>query len=656
MIVACHRRYLYCFLLGGAIEALSVPALSQAANIYSLSLQDLMNTKVSVASRYEESVHSAPGVISVITREQIQAYQARNLGDVLNRIVGAQFLSPDVFMDQTLSMRAQSITPYNNHILILQNGRPIRDPITGGFKATLYVGFPLNSIDKIEIIRGPGSVLYGSTAFSGVINIITRDNSKNTITGGIQTGNYQQQKRYLDIDHQTDNWSLNLGFQHEQNDGPEYRFTDYEGTLYEDNFEKDVWGLTSEVTYQDLTANMYWSYYRPYSLNGNEAWQPGFVNDHETQFVDLTYSTALSDSSQINVSYTFNKHIWHSKGSSFGNSDSSGVSNQLEAFYQAHLANSLEYILGGGYEYVEWSAGRLVPGHQQSAFLYTQAKYQVNDDLSAIVGAQWNRIHEVKSNLSPRLGLIYQLNKKLTAKFLYSEAFRRGYPFETSFAVVVFRGNPELEPEEIKTYEVQLIHHTPLSESSLTYYHSKMENLITRKFFSAPESQPPFYLQYLNQGEWSFWGLEYEGQYKLLMNMSLIGNASYQQNKRDGIANAALHPSTLLKLGVDVQFDRWNASLFHVYQSKPYATTRVRSDSAIVNQQPQEAHLLSAKFSTSWNDLFTQKLTRDIRFSLEIDNLLDDDFAYPDYPNKGVNSLMPSRGGRTWHLGLELSF
>ena len=73
-----------------------------------------------------------------------------------------------------LTMRGDATLGANNHILVLVNGRPIQESTHGGMIHPFLRSFPLASVKQIEIIRGPGSVLYGTNAYVGVINVITK--------------------------------------------------------------------------------------------------------------------------------------------------------------------------------------------------------------------------------------------------------------------------------------------------------------------------------------------------------------------------------------------------------------------------------------------------------------------------------------------------
>ena len=163
---------------------MSLPAVNGQDELMSggtdMSLEDLVNVKITVASKNAESISDAPGVISVITQDQLKRFGGTTLGDVLKRV--PSFLGTTVYMTDrsVIASRGEQAMPSSSHILLLINGRPIREVLEGGIKSEVYETFPVNMIERIEVIRGPGSVLYGSQAFSAVINVVTKSPDKNT--------------------------------------------------------------------------------------------------------------------------------------------------------------------------------------------------------------------------------------------------------------------------------------------------------------------------------------------------------------------------------------------------------------------------------------------------------------------------------------------
>ena len=188
---------------------------------YKLSLEDLMNVNVVSASRKEEEQHLAPGVMDVISAQEIENYGARHLRDVIDRLVGIQVLGSHQDFHSKTSMRAINSSHHEATVLILLNGRPMRQATDGGLNSDLYIGFPLKSIERIEVVRGPGSVIYGTNAMAGVINIITRDakTSVNRNEAEVSAGSFGMKQLMLSSLTGDDDYSLNIEFNHISADG-----------------------------------------------------------------------------------------------------------------------------------------------------------------------------------------------------------------------------------------------------------------------------------------------------------------------------------------------------------------------------------------------------------------------------------------------------
>ena len=139
-----------------------------ATSLFDLSLKELLATEVvTTASKYQQDWSSASAVSSTITRTEIEAFGANNLVEVLERVVSIHMTGSNFFPQNVTAMRGDLLGHYDNHILLLLNGRPLRESYSGGVNFSIYTAFPLSVIERIEIIRGPGSVLYGTNAYSG---------------------------------------------------------------------------------------------------------------------------------------------------------------------------------------------------------------------------------------------------------------------------------------------------------------------------------------------------------------------------------------------------------------------------------------------------------------------------------------------------------
>ena len=146
---------------------------SQFGTMLAMNLEELADFEVELATGTSKPINLAPAVASVITAEQIEEMGATTLDQVLETVPGFHVEpSGTAFFASVWSIRGihTSISP---HVLLLINSVPYRFNYTGS--RPLYFKMPVAMIKRVEVIRGPGSALYGADAFSGVVNILTKD-------------------------------------------------------------------------------------------------------------------------------------------------------------------------------------------------------------------------------------------------------------------------------------------------------------------------------------------------------------------------------------------------------------------------------------------------------------------------------------------------
>lgn len=157
-----YFTFVFLFALNGAAQALEAPN----DTLYDLGLEELM--KVNIASREAVSQTEAPGIITVITRDEIKNSGARNLVDVLMLVPGFQFATD---YNGTLSLGVRGLWAIEGKVLLMVDGMDMNDLY---YNSSLYhYAFPVDQISRIEVVRGPGSVIYGGAAEYAVINVIT---------------------------------------------------------------------------------------------------------------------------------------------------------------------------------------------------------------------------------------------------------------------------------------------------------------------------------------------------------------------------------------------------------------------------------------------------------------------------------------------------
>ncbi len=171
---------------------------SNVEELTELSLEELMEVRVvTIATGAKQTTIQASAVTTVITAEDIQAMGSNELSEVLQSVPGVYVRRSGTFYQATYAIRGIS-TGFNPEVLMMINSIPLNQLVIGGSRRPIWDAPRLHDIARIEIIRGPGSAVYGADAYSGVINIITK-NAKDiagTEVGG-RVGSFDSREAWL---------------------------------------------------------------------------------------------------------------------------------------------------------------------------------------------------------------------------------------------------------------------------------------------------------------------------------------------------------------------------------------------------------------------------------------------------------------------------
>ncbi len=155
---------------------------SPTPNLAGMSLEDLMNVEVTSVSKKEQKLSQAAAAVYVITQEDIRRSGATNIPDVLRMAPGVDVAQIDGHV-WAISIRGFG-NRFTNKVLVLIDGRSVYTPTTSGVNWDQQ-NVPLEDIERIEVIRGPGGTVWGANAVNGVINITTK--SAKATRGGLIT-------------------------------------------------------------------------------------------------------------------------------------------------------------------------------------------------------------------------------------------------------------------------------------------------------------------------------------------------------------------------------------------------------------------------------------------------------------------------------------
>ena len=160
--------YVVSFLVSGSTKAGTGGLSDEEALLQLYGNEEL----ITIATGKKQPISKAPAVTTVITAADIKAIGATDLDEVLETVPGLHVARSNIGYNPIYSIRG-IYSGFNPQVLVLINSIPITNLFQGD-RNQIWGGMPIEAIERIEVIRGPGSAVYGADAFAGVINIITK--------------------------------------------------------------------------------------------------------------------------------------------------------------------------------------------------------------------------------------------------------------------------------------------------------------------------------------------------------------------------------------------------------------------------------------------------------------------------------------------------
>lgn len=633
---------------------LSEPALGDdKSSLLALSLEELLDIKVVTASKREESLLDAPGVVTVITAEDIKAFGARNLEDVLLRSPSYRSFDSYAFNATGASLRAGATQHINNHVLYLVNGRPLRESQNGGRQTDINLLFPLSAIARIEIIRGPGSVLYGSNAFNGTINLITKDPASGVhgdvamvvgengyqrleASGGVQNSSGLEASAYINL---------------LSEDGATITAYDDQRQLGSSELYRDGYFVKLDTSYRGFAAEVMVSEVKLPNIGGPFRWTGLDEWRHFREYINLSYKHNFGDDWSSTAHYTRNHAGMDVDTPQDAEFRSNGYLYELTV--NGKINEQMDMVVGLVRDRVEGDLdirGGRYSNDRNS--VYGQLDYRFTPNTKVTAGFQWNKPEGLDSHIAPRLALIHKFSDRWTIKTLYAEAYRSPFGTEIGFDSGFLQGNPELEPETIETYELQVNRTGDDSTLAATFYQSKSNDLIGRRRIDNAAV-------FVNiDQEITYQGIELEGRWFITPQLQLQGNASYQETEDDqGHSDIMIGSNEMIKLGLAYTTESGiTASIWNNYFAEVNKLEDLpESNTIVVNPKAKAVNLLSVNLRANLGALLDKPELQSTVLSVYADNLLDEEVWYPEMGQKSVNTY-PQSHARGVYLQLSIGF
>jgi len=637
------------------------------------SIEDLMNMEVASvysASKYSQKVTEAPSSVTIVTSDQIQRYGYRTLAEILSSVRGF-YVSSDRNYSYVGVRGFARPGDYNTRILVLVDGHRINDNIYDQGWVGRELPIEVDLIDRVEIVRGPSSSLYGANAFFAVVNVITkRGRDVNGIEVSAEVASFgTYQARFTYGKKISDKLEMLVSGTHYDSRGPHRLYIKEFDTPASNNGvavgvdDEKATNLVASVSFGDFTLH---GTYGDREKGIPTAAFETFFGDSGTRtndrrgFLDLQYDHTFSN--QLNLvarvsydSYSYNGDYIYDRSEDSSpllmvNKDSvqgrwwTGELQLTKTIRKHRLTLGTEYRDNLRQNQNNYDLGSeatpYVDDRRTSRNLgfFFQDEFRIGENLTFTAGARYDHHSTFGGTMKPRLALIYHPVATATVKLLYGEAFRAPNNYEFYYgAANQFIANADLKPETISTtelvFEKYLGDHVRLSASGYVY---RIKGLISQ--ITDPADGV---ITFTNKEQIAARGVELELESKLPGGFE--GNVSYTlQQTRERITGLQLSnsPRHLGKLNVIAPLLK--QKLFAAFQFQ-YSSPRGTLDGSSLPP------LYLSHFT-----LFGQKLTKGLDATFGVYNLFDQKYSDPGSEEHLQNGI--EQNGRNLRLKFTYHF
>ena len=532
------------------------------ADLEKKSLEELMNLEVESvysASKYSQKVTEAPSSVSIVTSEQIQRYGYRTLADILRSVRGFYVTNDRNYI--YLGVRGFARPgDYNTRVLLLIDGHRINDNVYDQASLGRDLPIEVDLIERVEIVRGSSSSLYGTSAFFAVINVITkRGRDIKGIEVSAAAESFGTFKTRLTYGKKTDNFELLVSGSHYGSHGQrQLYFKEFDTPLTNNGVAVDADDEEASSAFANLS-------FRDFTLHGTYGSREKGIptgsfgtvfNDPRTRtkdrrgYLDLQYEHTFSNQWGVLARASYDSYRYdgvyiydfsdnstpllvvqkdYSRGSWW-----SGELQLTKILGRNRLNLGTEYRDNltqnqGNYDVDPQLTNLDDRRKSKNVAFFLQNEFSIRENLTVSVGARYDHHSTFGGTINPRLALIYHPMAKTTVKLLYGEAYRAPNNYELYYGSgSTLQTTPTLRPETITTnelvFEKYLGDHLRLSASGYVY---RIKGLISQETNPADGS-----ITFINKEQVASKGLELEIEGKL--GGGIEGNLAYTlQDTRD---------------------------------------------------------------------------------------------------------------------------
>ncbi len=636
------------------------------SGLAAMPIEELMGVEVSTvlgASRYEQRISDAPASINIITSQDIKRYGYRTMADILSSVPGLyvtydrnyRYLGANGFLRQG---------DYNTRMLLLVDGHRMNNNIYDTAAVGNDLMLDLDLVDRVEVIRGPGSSLYGSNAFFGVINVITKGASHvNGLEVSAEAGSFDANKQRATFGRTFGNGlEMMLSATRYHSRGESLYYKEYDSPAPNSGWSdgNDCEGYSSFFTnFKVAGLNVQAAYGSRTKGIPTGAWETVFNDDRtkstDTQgYIDVRYHRTFKDNQDLSVRVFYDyyrydgKYLFDYPPVAMNRDLAVGKWWGTEAFYKTRIGNRHTLIAGLEYRDNFLQQQKNYDDSPHAVYLddnrasysvggYAQGEFVVTDRVLLNLGARYDHYKDFSGRLNPRAALIWNPMERTTVKLIYGEAYRIPNAYELYYTDgnVTQGANPGLDPETIRTYELVLEKYVKDFRLCLSGFYYDVENLISQ------QSDTAGLMVFTNTGRAEGKGIQFEMERKWPNGFSGRFSYSFQEvtSSQDGVEFANF-PKHLVKFNAFGPIIRnWLGAGVEIQ----YASSQKNLNGTRDGGYP----LVNAT-------LLGEKIFRDLDLSFSVYNVFDKKYSNPGSREHVQSDI--EQEGRTFRLKATYRF
>jgi outer membrane receptor for ferrienterochelin and colicins len=596
--VSHMRSWRWSLILAVASPVLSWAQITEEARsevLASKSLEELMQMRIESvfgASKYEQKVTQAPASVTILTAEEIARFGHRSLAEALRSMSGL-YVSNDRNYSYLGTRGFLRPGDYNTRVLVLIDGHRMNENLFDG----AYFGhegfLAVEAIERVEFVRGPSSSLYGSSAFFGIVNVVTKRGKQmegpELAIGAGSLGTFDGRFSYGNVLPNETEVAFHAAYYSSDGHDSLY-YPEFDGALSSDpraanggvaqgRDGEESLGFTASATHGELSLSaslLSRSKDVPTASFGTVFNAPEQTNDHRG-FLDLTYRHAFAPELDLMGRLSYDHYSYLGKytydyeqlgdPAAFIPNRDEALGTWLTTEWQVTRKVAGRHTLIGGFEYRQNLHQRLynydvpeprvvavdVDQRSHNAAVYGQGEFALTRQLLLNAGMRYDYYADsFGGTLNPRVGLIYSPHARSTFKLLYGQAFRAPSAYER-FYYPMPDERDVIEPETIRTYEVVFEQYMgQLDRLNVSVYRYDVHSLVTQ----VGAADETFYFDNLTHVHAN--GIELEIERKL--TSGALARLSYTFQRTEDVGSGQIltnSPRHIAKLNVGAPLGHW---------------------------------------------------------------------------------------------------